>query len=38
MIGRRGIVTGLLGGFVAGCTEVAESGPGGRLLKLTPPT
>ena len=32
MIGRRGIVAGLLGGLVAGCSKVAESGPGGRLL------
>ncbi|MCA1662445.1 MAG: molybdopterin-dependent oxidoreductase [Novosphingobium sp.] len=32
MIGRRGIVAGLLGGLVAGCTKVAQSGPGGRLL------
>jgi DMSO/TMAO reductase YedYZ molybdopterin-dependent catalytic subunit len=32
MIGRRGIVAGLLGGLAAGCTKVAESGPGGRLL------
>jgi len=32
MIGRRGIVAGLVGGLVAGCTKVAESGPGGLLL------
>ena len=32
MIGRRGIVAGLVGGLAAGCTKIAESGPGGRLL------
>jgi DMSO/TMAO reductase YedYZ molybdopterin-dependent catalytic subunit len=32
MIGRRGILAGLLGGLAAGCSKVAESGPGGRLL------
>ena len=32
MIGRRGILATLLGGLAAGCTKVAESGPGGRLL------
>jgi len=32
VIGRRGIVAGLLGGLAAGCTKVAQSGPGGRLL------
>ena len=32
MIGRRGIVGGLLGGLVAGCGKVAQSGPGASLL------
>jgi len=32
MIGRRGIVGGLLGALVAGCSKVAQSGPGGSLL------
>ena len=32
MIGRRGIVGGLLGGLVAGCSKVAQSGPGASLL------
>ena len=32
MIGRRGIIGGLLGGFLAGCTKVAQSGPGASLL------
>lgn len=32
MIGRRGIVGGLLGALVAGCSKVAQSGPGASLL------
>jgi len=32
VIGRRGILASLLGGMAAGCTKVAQSGPGGRLL------
>ena len=32
MIGRRGLIATLLGGLAAGCTKVAQSGPGGRLL------
>ena len=32
MIGRRGLVGGLLGGLVAGCGKVAQSGPGASLL------
>ena len=32
MIGRRGIIGGLLGGLVAGCSKVAQSGPGASLL------
>ncbi|QGN53653.1 molybdopterin-binding protein [Novosphingobium sp. Gsoil 351] len=32
MIGRRGLVASLLGGLVAGCTKVAQSGPGASLL------
>ena len=32
MIGRRGIIGGLLGGLVAGCGKVAQSGPGASLL------
>ena len=32
MIGRRGIIGGLLGSFLAGCTKVAQSGPGASLL------
>jgi DMSO/TMAO reductase YedYZ molybdopterin-dependent catalytic subunit len=32
MIGRRGLIGGLLGGLVAGCTKVAHSGPGASLL------
>ena len=32
MIGRRGIIAGLLGGLVAGCSKVAQSGPGASLL------
>ena len=31
-LGRRGLIGGLLGGFVAGCTKVAHSGPGASLL------
>ena len=32
MIGRRGLVGGLLGGLVAGCTKIGHSGPGASLL------
>ena len=32
MIGRRGIVGGLLGGLVAGCTKIGHSSPGAALL------
>ena len=32
MIGRRGIIGGLLGGLVAGCTKIGHSGPGASLL------
>ena len=32
MIGRRGIIGALLGGLVAGCSKVAQSGPGASLL------
>jgi DMSO/TMAO reductase YedYZ molybdopterin-dependent catalytic subunit len=32
MIGRRGLIGGLLGSLVAGCTKVAHSGPGASLL------
>ena len=32
MIGRRGIIGGLLGALVAGCGKVAQSGPGASLL------
>ena len=32
MIGRRGLVGGLLGALVAGCGKVAQSGPGASLL------
>lgn len=32
MIGRRGLIGGLLGGLVAGCGKVAQSGPGASLL------
>ena len=33
MIGRRGLLATLAGGVVAGCTKVAQSGPGARLLE-----
>jgi DMSO/TMAO reductase YedYZ molybdopterin-dependent catalytic subunit len=32
MIGRRGLIAALAGGLAAGCSRVAQSGPGGRLL------
>ena len=32
MIGRRGLLATLAGTVVAGCTKVAQSAPGGRLL------
>ena len=32
MIGRRGLVGGLLGGLVAGCTKIGHSSPGAALL------
>ena len=32
MIGRRGILGGVLGGLVAGCSKVAQSEPGASLL------
>ena len=33
MIGRRGLLATLAGGVVAGCTKMAQTGPGGRLLE-----
>ena len=33
MIGRRGLIASLSASVVAGCTRIAESGPGSRLLE-----
>lgn len=32
MIGRRGLIGGILGGIVSGCTKIGQSGPGASLL------